>query len=161
MSDSDASAIAAKYFRQAYELQCDGEYAQALEFYTRSIAAFPTAEAYTFRGWTYSFVGDYDNAIADCHRAIQVDPEFGNPYNDIGAYLIKQEKWEEAIPWLEKAITAKRYEARAYPHFNLGRVYEHQRKWQKAKQCYAQAYKVDARYVLALAALRRVSATFN
>jgi tetratricopeptide (TPR) repeat protein len=161
MSDSDASAIAAKCFRQAYELQSNGEYAQALVLYTRSIEAFPTAEAYTFRGWTYSFVGDYDSAIADCHRAIKVDPEFGNPYNDIGAYLIKQEKWEEAIPWLEKAITAKRYEARAYPHFNLGRVYEHQRKWQKAKQCYAQAYKVDARYVLALAALRRVSATFN
>jgi tetratricopeptide (TPR) repeat protein len=161
MSDSDASAIAAKYFRHAYELQSNGEYAQALEFYTRSIAAFPTAEAHTFRGWTYSFVGDYDNAIADCHRAIHVDPEFGNPYNDIGAYLIKQEKWEEAIPWLEKAITAKRYEARCYPHFNLGRVYEHQRKWQKAKQCYAQAYKVDARYLVALAALRRLSATFN
>ena len=161
MSDSDPSIVAAKYFRQAYELQSDGAYAQALELYTRSIAAFPTAEAYTFRGWTYSFMGDYDSAIADCHRAIEVDPEFGNPYNDIGAYLIKQEKWEEAIPWLEKAITAKRYEARCYPHFNLGRVYEHQRKWQKAKQCYAQAYKVDARYVVALAALRRVSATFN
>jgi tetratricopeptide (TPR) repeat protein len=161
MSDSDPSILAANYFRQAYELQSNGEYAQALVLYTRSIEAFPTAEAYTFRGWTHSFVGDYDSAIADCHRAIQVDPEFGNPYNDIGAYLIKQEKWEEAIPWLEKAITAKRYEARCYPHFNLGRVYEHQRQWQKAKQCYAQAYKVDARYVVALAAFRRVSATFN
>lgn len=161
MSDSDPSIIAAKYLRQAYELQSNGEYAQALELFTRSIAAFPTAEAYTFRGWTYSFVGDYDNAIADCHRAIEVDPEFGNPYNDIGAYLIQQEKWEDAIPWFEKAIAAKRYEARAYPHFNLGRVYEHQRKWQKAKQCYAQAYNVDARYVVALAAFRRVSATFN
>jgi tetratricopeptide (TPR) repeat protein len=161
MSDSDPRAAAAEYFRQAYELQTSGEYAQALELYTRSIASFPTAEAYTFRGWTYSFVGDYDSAIEDCRRAIKVDPEFGNPYNDIGAYLIEQGKWDEAVPWFEKAIVAKRYEARCYPHFNLGRVYEHQRKWEKAKKCYAQAYAIDKRYVMALTAFRRLSSAFN
>jgi hypothetical protein len=51
-------------------------------------------------------------------QAIKVDPEFGNPYNDIGAYLIEQEKWDEAIPWFQKAMAAPRYEARCYPHFN-------------------------------------------
>jgi len=90
-----------------------------------------------------------------------VDPEFGNPYNDIGAYLIEQEKWDEAIPWFQKAMLAPRYEARCYPHFNLGRVYEHKRKWQKAKECYAVAYSLDKRYVTALAGLRRLRAMFN
>ena len=60
---------------------------------------------YTFRGWAVSFLGDLDAAIEDCKRAIRIDPDFGNPYNDIGAYLIEQEEWEEAIPWLEKART--------------------------------------------------------
>ena len=138
-----------------------GDYQKAIELYSRSIETFATAEAYTFRGWTHSFLGDYQQAIEDCHRAIQVDPEFGNPYNDIGAYLIEQEKWDDAIPWFEKAIIAKRYEARCYPYFNLGRVYEHQRKWDKAKKCYAQAYALDARYVMALRALRRLTAAFN
>lgn len=160
MPHSDQEA-AAEYFRQAYELQSNGDYEQALILYTRSIEAFPTAEAYTFRGWTYSFVGDYDSAIEDCRRAIKVDPEFGNPYNDIGAYLIEQEKWDEAIPWFEKAMLAKRYEARSYPHFNLGRVYEHKRQWEKAKRCYAQAYAIDKRYVTALVAFRRLTARFN
>jgi tetratricopeptide (TPR) repeat protein len=161
MSDPDPRVAAAEYFRQAYDLQTSGEYAQALELYTRSIATFPTAEAYTFRGWTYSFVGDYDSAIEDCHRAIKVDPEFGNPYNDIGAYLIEQGKWSESIPWFEKAMVAKRYEARCYPHFNLGRVYEHKRDWEMAIQCYARAYAVDQRYVMALGALRRLRAMKN
>jgi Tfp pilus assembly protein PilF len=159
--DSDPSTVAAKYFRQAYDMQNTGDYAQALVLYTRSIEAFPTAEAYTFRGWTYSFVGDYDKAIADCLSAIRVDPEFGNPYNDIGAYLIQQGKWEDAVPWFEKAIAAKRYAARSYPHFNLGRVYEHQHRWTKAKQCYARAFAIDAHYVAALAALRRLRAMSN
>ena len=89
-----------------------GEYQEAIELYSRSIETFATAEAYTFRGWTYSFLGDYNRAIAECLQAIKLDPEFGNPYNDIGAYLIEQEKWDEAIPWFQKAMVAPRYEAR-------------------------------------------------
>ena len=114
-----------------------------------------------FRSWTYSFLGDYERAIAECLQAIKLDPEFGNPYNDIGAYLIEQEKWDEAIPWFQKAMLAPRYEARCYPYFNLGRVYEHQRNWGKAKECYAMAYSMDKRYMSALAGVRRLRAMFN
>ncbi len=160
MSD-DPRDIAAQHFQKAYELQMQGDYQEAIERYTRSIDAFPTAEAYTFRGWTYSFLGDYDRAIHECLQAIQVDPDFGNPYNDIGAYLIEQEKWQESIPWFEKAMHAPRYEARMYPYFNLGRVYEHLRHWEKAKECYAKAYSLDKRYIAALAGLLRMTATWN
>ena len=161
MSEDDPRQAAAEYYQKAYELQMQGEYQKAIELYGRSIKTFATAEAYTFRGWTYSFLGDYDHAIAECLQAIQLDPEFGNPYNDIGAYLIEQDKWDEAIPWFQKAMKAPRYEARSYPHFNLGRVYEHQHNWQKAKECYAQAYALDKRYVAALAGVRRLRAMWN
>jgi tetratricopeptide (TPR) repeat protein len=161
MSADDPRQTAAEYFQKAYELQMQGEYQQAIELYSRSIEMFATAEAYTFRGWTYSFLGDYERAIAECLQAIELDPEFGNPYNDIGAYLIEQEKWDEAIPWFQKAMLAPRYEARPYPHFNLGRVFEHKRNWQKAKECYAMAYSMDKRYVAALAGVRRLRAMFN
>jgi len=160
MSDPDPN-LAAECLRRAYELQMTGDYQQAIEAYSRSIAAFPTAEAYTFRGWTYSFLGDYEHAIQDCRQAIRVDPDFGNPYNDIGAYLIEQEKWDDAIPWFEKAMAAKRYEARCYPHFNLGRVYEHQRKWEKAKKSYRQAYAINHEYVAAVTGFRRITSAFN
>ena len=55
--------------------------------------------------------------------AIAVDPAFGNPYNDIGAYLIELGREAEAITWLERAKRAARYEPRHYPYFNLARVY--------------------------------------
>jgi Tfp pilus assembly protein PilF len=161
MSEDDPRQTAAEHFQKAYEFQMQGEYQQAIELYSRSIAVFATAEAYTFRGWTYSFLGDYNRAIAECLQAIKLDPEFGNPYNDIGAYLIEQGKWDEAIPWFHKAMVAPRYEARCYPHFNLGRVYEHKGNWGKAKECYAMAYSLDKRYVAALARLQRLRAAFN
>jgi len=160
MSEGDAQK-AMEFFRQAYQRQGDGEYREAIELYTRSIEAFPSAEAYTFRGWAHSYLKEYDQAIADCMQAIEVDPEFGNPYNDIGAYLIETNRPDEAIPWLEKAIVAPRYEARSYPHFNLGRVYEARREWKKAKQCYSNALSENKDYQAPATALRRLTAMFN
>src|SRR5437016_12449609 len=124
MPDPDPRETAAELFRQAYEFQVNGDYQQAIEFYSRSITAYPTAEAYTFRGWSYSFLGDYERAIAECHEAIRVDADFGNPYNDIGAYLIEQNRLVEALPWLEKATRAPRYDSYCFPWFNMGRAHE-------------------------------------
>ena len=139
----------------------EGDYDRAIELYRNSLELHETAEAHTFLGWTYHFQGRVDDAIAECKRAIEVDPDFGNPYNDIGAYLIALGRNDEAIPWLERATEAPRYDPRHYPFFNLGRVYEHKRDWEKAKACYATAYSLDKRYVAALAGLRRLRAAFN
>src|SRR2546430_17383284 len=98
MFEADPRTAAAAYFRQAYEQQMAGEYQQAIEFYTRSIEAFPTAEAYTFRGWTYSFLDDYNRAIAEWLEAVKGDSQFGNPFNHIGGYPVEPGEWEDAIP---------------------------------------------------------------
>lgn len=161
MGSSELRQRAGEYFRQAYQHQQQGEYEEAIELYSHSIEAFPTAEAYTFRGWTFSFLGDYSRAIADCRRAIKVDPDFGNPYNDIGAYLIEQQQWDAAIPWLQKAVAATRYESYFFPHFNLGRVYEHKREWKKAREHYLRALQLNRQYLLAYQGLRRLQAMWN
>jgi|SRR3989338_1068578 len=102
----ESKKTAQDIFKKAYELQMAGELEDAIDQYKRSIEIFPTAEAHTFLGWTYSFQGHYDEAISECKKAIKVDPDFGNPYNDIGAYLIERGALDEAIPWLRKAMTA-------------------------------------------------------
>jgi len=123
MGPVDPLEQAADLFQKAFAAQMRGELDAAVLLYQESIAVFPTAEAHTFLGWTYSFQGLLDEAIEECRKAIAVDPSFGNPYNDIGAYLIEMGRPDEAIPWLEKATRAARYEAPHYPHFNLGRVF--------------------------------------
>lgn len=136
-------------FDQAYRLQMRGELANAMNLYKRSIAMYPTAEAYTFLGWTYGMLKRFDEAIEMCHKAIATDPDFGNPYNDIGAYLIEQEQWTEAIPWFEKAIKAPHYDARQFPYMNLGRVYEQLGQHQTALTCYDNALAIDPLYLSA------------
>ena len=120
---------AIELWRQAYRQQMAGELEAAIETYRRSIEVYPTAEAHTFLGWTYSFQGRLDEATAECMRAIEVDPDFGNPYNDIGVYLIQQDRLEEAVPWLERAKAAPRYEPRQFPYMNLARIHIKRGRW--------------------------------
>lgn len=168
MNDSERTPMsnsiieeAQRYFRMAYASQMNGDLAEAIALYKKSIDLHPTAEAHTFLGWTYSFRDDLEAAIAECKIAIGIDPDFGNPYNDIGAYLIRQGKFEEAIPWLEIACNASRYDARYYPHFNLGRVYERLGDIPLAMEEYSRAAAVDAGYKPALQAVERLQAWMN
>lgn len=115
---------ALKLFERAYECQRVGNFDDAIRFYRESIAMSPTSEAHTFLGWVFALQRRYDDAILECKRAIAVDPTLGNPYNDIGAYLMQLDRDEEAIAWFHRAIEAPRYEATHFPHVNLARIYE-------------------------------------
>jgi tetratricopeptide (TPR) repeat protein len=141
---------------KAYQHHMKGEIDKAIELYNQALEKCPTAEAYTFRGWARSYQHDFEEAIADCHRAIDVDPEFGNPYNDIGAYYIEMEQPEDAIPWLKMALKAKRYESFCFPHFNLGRIYEAQEKLDLALAHYRSALNENPSYSAAAKAIERV-----
>src|SRR5438445_12715504 len=110
--------LAVHLLKEAYKHQMNGDLEKAVEIYKKSIEAHPTAEAYTFLGWTYSFMGRIEDAIEECHKAIAQDPDLGKPYYDIGAYLIEKGEMDEAIVWFQKALHARRYESPAVPHLN-------------------------------------------
>jgi tetratricopeptide (TPR) repeat protein len=152
---------AERWWRLGCEAQAKGDLDEAIRLYTRSLVIHPTAEAYTFRGWAMSYQGRLDEAIDECRKAIEVDPEFGNPYNDIGAYLIQKGDYFGAIPWLKRALKARRYECYFYPHFNLARVYERQRDLIRAMNHYRAAYDLNHSYAEALKNFRRLQARLS
>ena len=158
---SGRESEARKRFQEAFEAQMAGDFDRAVELYRGSLALHPTAEAHTFLGWTYHFQGKIDDAIAECKLAIGVDPDFGNPYNDIGAYLIDLGRYDEAIPWLEQAIAAKRYDPRHFPYFNLGRVYLAKGMIGRARELFQKALDIEPRYTLARQAIERVRRMVN
>lgn len=157
--DGDASVAARAAvgaFHAAYVLQHVGALESAADLYRRSLTLFPSAEAYTFLGWTSSFRGDYEAAIDACKTAIAVDPAFGNPYNDIGAYLLEDGLAEPAIPWLKIATKAARYCCYFYAHCNLGRAYLLLGRQQAARRAFLEALKVNPDYAPAREYLRRL-----
>ena len=156
-----AKRRAVALFNEAYDAQMAKDYDAAIRLYKKSIDEFPTAEAYTFLGWTYSFQGNYDLAIAECLAAIAVDAGFGNPYNDIGSYLIAKGNYYDCVRWFKLAINCKRYEARAYPHFNLAHVYEKRGRLLEAAKHYGLALDEQPNYAQAYNGLRRVQEKLN
>jgi Tfp pilus assembly protein PilF len=158
---TDREKEAKQRFQDAFAAQMAGDYDRAVELYLGSLALHPTAEAYTFLGWTYHFQGKIEEAIAECRRAIEIDPEFGNPYNDIGVYLIDLGRHDEAIPWLEQAIKAKRYEPRHFPYYNLGRVYLAKGLLNRARELFQQSLAIEPSYTLAREALENARRMVN
>ena len=152
---------AIQLLEQAYREQLGGNLEEAIRLYQASVAYFPTAEAHTFLGWTYSFQGRLDDAIDECKKAIAVDPSFGNPYNDIGSYLIHKGQLDEAIPWLERAIAATRYEPRHFPHCNLGRIYRAKGLLNKAIEEFETALAIEPNYTFAQNELAEIRAQLN
>lgn len=110
-------------WEEGYRQHARKRYSRAIELYRQSIALHPTGEAHTWLAWAYSHCGRVEAAIEECHRAIDVDPDFGNPYNDIGAYLVAAGELDEAEPWFALAKSADRYEPRHFPYLNMGRLF--------------------------------------
>lgn len=150
-----------EYFYKGYLCQMRGEYDNAIMNYEKSIDVYPTAEAFTFLGWTYSFKGDLDRAIEECKNAIDVDPDYGNPYNDIGAYLLQQGNADEAITWFELAINSKRYENVEFAHLNLGKALEMKGLWFEALDEYNTASEMAPKYTEAKVHVNRLQGKLN
>lgn len=151
--------------RALWELgnQCllEGQIEDAVQLFEKSIVEQPTAEGYTFRGWAISYLGKLDEAIENCKTAIELDPDFGNPYNDIGVYLMHKGQLDDAIPWLEKAKKAKRYEPRHFPHLNLGRIYTAKGDSMRALDEFMQALEIHPNDETALKAIANLNYPVN
>lgn len=153
--------LAEDLWKRAYALQMAEQTDDAIALYKRSIDTYPTAEAFTFLGWCYSFSKCYEEAIAECRRAIEIDPEFGNAWNDIGTYLIELGRLDEAIRYLEQATRATRYEFHSAPYFNLGRIYLKKGEPEKAARCFRDALHANPTYFPARHALQRLQRGLN
>jgi tetratricopeptide (TPR) repeat protein len=134
--------LAVDLFRKGNTLQFEDRLDEAIKAYEESLAAYATPEAYTFLGWTYSWQGRLDDAIAEARKAVALDPDYGNPYNDIGLYLLTQGKLDDAVPWLQKAIEAKRYAERQFPHLNLGRIWTRKARFADAFDAFEQCLRI-------------------
>jgi Tfp pilus assembly protein PilF len=161
MEDSAQKQRALELWNEGVQHHMQGDFDAAIALYTKSIETCPTAEAYTFRGWAYNFLGRVDEAIGECKKAIEVDPGFGNPYNDIGAYLIAKGELDEAVPWLEQAKQAPRYEPRHFPYMNLGRLYAAKGMLQQAIREFERALELPPGEPTCEAFLARLHATLN
>jgi len=61
-------------WQQGTPLHQFGRYPEAIGRFQQSIDIHPTAEGHTYLGWSMSMLGQLDEAIAECKKAIALDP---------------------------------------------------------------------------------------
>lgn len=135
--------------RRAYDLITEGLRAASQGLHDRAMRRFKaslclerTSEAYTYWAWMESLKNNYHVAIHLCREAIRLDPDFGNPYNDIGSYNVALGNLDEALDWFEQAKRATRYGPKHYPYMNCGRIYRERNEHWRALREYKQAQKL-------------------
>lgn len=84
-----------------------------------------SATEYNRRGSEYNSQGQYDLAIADLNKAIEMDPKYAAAHNNRGYAYLKQNKYDLAIADLNKAIeldpkAAIAYNNRARSYYGKG-----------------------------------------
>lgn len=142
-------------------LQDQGNIEDAAAYYRVSLDLFPTAEAHTALGSVLAARGDWEAAIHECRKAIALDPDLGNPYNDLGVYLERMGCREEAMRWLEKAVDAPVYDCRHYPYYHMGRIREQQGRFIEARNAYQKSQEIDPDWEPAMLGLCRVLGFLN
>jgi tetratricopeptide (TPR) repeat protein len=155
------TAESRRLFRQAYRAQRSGDYNLAVDLYIKSVALCPTSEVHVLLASAFRALGKMEAAIEECKRAIALDPEFGDAYDHVGTYLFDLQRFDEAIPWFEQAIEAKRSKVRHLAYFNLGRVYIAKGLLNRACEYFQQVLDIEPRHSLARQCLESIRILLN
>ncbi len=125
-------AVGRSYYHRA-------DYLQAIGVIEKAVAALPTqmnppqgtADAYFDLGWFYGEQAQYDQAIADYTKAIEINHNsLAWPYNNRGIAYFNQGDYQQAIADLTKAIELDSKYVAAYN--NRGIAYYNQGDYQQA-----------------------------
>jgi tetratricopeptide (TPR) repeat protein len=93
-------ALGAAYYR------IPGQEKRAIHHYRQALAAEEDAGAYRFLGELYFGQGRFSQALTMFEQVLRVDvtyPGIADVYNAIGVCLAKLERYEDALPYLERA----------------------------------------------------------
>lgn len=161
MIDREKEYLALEYFEKAYRLHISGKINEAIIAYRKSLTYYPTAKTHTHLGWALSLEKRYEEAIEECKIAIDLDPDYGNPYNDIGTYLIALNRFDEAIYYLQKAIDTPSYDMKYIPLYHLGKIYELKGSYFTALKHYSDSLEVNSDFEVAKTAYYKLVAMLN
>ncbi len=112
---------------------------KAMDCFTKALNYKETAEVLTLLAWVHSMDQNYEKAKSLCLKAIQKDPDYGPPYNDLGTYLLSQGEVDESIKWFNLAKKAVNYQNREYPYINSGRAWMAKKNFEKALDEFSKA----------------------
>ena len=102
------------------------------------------AEVHNNRGFAYCQIGQYDQAILDFSKAIEINPQLAHAYNNRGAAYLYKAQYDQAILDLSKAIEINPRLAHAYN--NRGWAYIKKWQYDQAISDFNKTIEIDPRF---------------
>jgi tetratricopeptide (TPR) repeat protein len=102
-------------------------------------------KAYLNRGQGYSDRGEYDKALSDYTKAIEINPRYVEAYYNRANVHGKREEFNQALSDYTKAIEINPKYAEAY--YNRGNVYMKREEFDQAISDYTKAIEINPQYV--------------
>ncbi|WP_293052536.1 tetratricopeptide repeat protein [Paludibacter sp.] len=134
--------------KQANELYYKNQYQAVIDLLTNEVLEqHKDARLYNSRGMAFDDWNDYDQAIADYNKAIEIDPEFSSAYYNRGNLWYNKGDYDKAIADYSKAIEIKPNHVNAYN--NRGNSWNNKGIYDKAIIDHSQVIKLNPSYVSA------------
>jgi tetratricopeptide (TPR) repeat protein len=115
---------------------------EAIDAFSKAIA-----EAYNNRGVAWHHKGDYDNAISDYDKALELHPHYAEALNNRGVAWAYKGDYDKAISDCTEAVKINPLYANAYN--NRGYAWQQKGDLDKAIADYSEALGIDEQYVQA------------
>lgn len=112
-----------------------------IEYASRLIEVTGSAEGYVERGNLLIDLYELEEAVSDCKKAIEIDPEVFYAYNNMGCALLKLRRIDEAIKPLEQIIKMSP-EYDHLPYINLAECYALQKRYKEAIALYEKVMEI-------------------
>jgi len=136
-----ASATAAQLETTGDDLHARKYFADALDYYEAANKKQPSARIMNKIGMMNLLLMRLDSSKKDFERALKMDPNYADAYNNLGAVEYQDHRLKPAIKRYQQAI-AINPEFATY-HSNLGTAYMERKQFDKAAAEYARALQID------------------
>jgi tetratricopeptide (TPR) repeat protein len=118
-----------------------GRWEESLAAYDQALALAPFAQAYYKRGVAYYYLQRYDEALAACTLALELDPTLAQAYNKRGAIYAEWKRYDDALANFTYAIELDPIFEE--PYTNRGATYANLQRYDEALADFARAIELD------------------
>jgi tetratricopeptide (TPR) repeat protein len=133
--------------KSIFNIENTKNYQNALNAFNRAIELNlkPTVDANVFyeRGFVYSQLEKYKEAIADLNKALEIDPKISSAFSFRGQAHFELGNYQQAINDYNKAIELKPQYANAKAYYNRGVAYGKLGNYQQAINDYNKAIQLN------------------
>ena len=135
---------ARSYYRDGVEFSREDKIDEAIQAFTKSIAAGPSAEAYNARAAEYNRKGRIDDAITDANRAVMLSEKYAPVFFTRGNSYYKKGDYDRALKDYSRSVILDPGQPRCY--FNLAQTYTRMGLRDEAIDMYVQSVRHDPGY---------------